>query len=183
MPRVRSAFRHRMRSRRALTAPEAATTIPEANGADREAAASEKLLTAQRILAETIGQRIADSSHAIAADAQALPVENGAADEVRRRAQEIAELAERLSSVSKVQDATYVLLDVNDCLDEIVDATSAETVATVTRETSEVPEVFASRSEICLMLEKILENSVQAIQEKCLDQDGAKGEIRIHDRR
>ena len=163
----------------ALTASEAATVAPEANGADREAAASEKLLTAQRILAETIGQRIADSSHAIAADVESLPVENGAADEVRRRAQEIADLAERLSSVSKVQDATYVLLDVNDCLDEIVDATSAETVATVTRDTAEVPEVFASRAEICLMLEKILENSVQAIQEKCLDQDGAKGEIRI----
>ena len=162
----------------ALTAPEAAT-VPEANGADREAAASEKLLTAQRILAETIGQRIADSSHAIAADVQTLPVENGAADEVRRRAQEIAELAERLSTVSKVQDATYVLLDVNDCLDEIVEATSAESVATVTRETAQVPEVFASRADICLMLEKILENSVQAIQDKGLGHEGAKGEIRI----
>lgn len=161
----------------ALTAPETATVA--ANGPSREAAASEKLLTAQRILAETIGQRIADSSHAIATDAESLAVENGAADEVRRRAQEIAELAERLSRVSKEQDATYVLLDVNDCLDEIVEATDAEAVATVTRETAVVPEVFASRSEICLMLEKILENSVQAIQDKGLGQDGAKGEIRI----
>ena len=158
---------------------EAAKDVASSHEPAREVAASEKLLTAQRILAETIGQRIADSSHAIAADAESLPVENGAADEVRRRAHEIAELAERLSSVSKVQDATYVLLDVNDCLEEIVDATRAETVATVTRETAEVPEVFASRAEICLMLEKILENSVQAIQDKGLGQDGAKGEIRI----
>lgn len=162
-----------------LPAPEAPAVVVLDGEAARDAAASEKLLTAQRILAETIGRRIADTSHAIAADAESLPVENGAADELCRRAQEIAELAERLSSVSKTQDATYVLLDVNDCLDEIVDATSAETVATVTRETADVPEVFASRSEICLMLEKILENSVQAIQEKGLGQDGAKGEIRI----
>ena len=164
-------------------AVEAAVAAPPAvvqdNGAAREAVASKKLLTTQRILAETIGQRIADTSHAIAADAEALPLENGAADEVRRRAQEIADLAERLSSVSSAQDASYVLLDVNDCLDEIVDATNAETFATVTRETAEVPEVFASRAEICLLLEKILENSVQAIQEKGLGQDGAKGEIRI----
>ncbi|MCY3620804.1 MAG: ATP-binding protein [Gammaproteobacteria bacterium] len=163
----------------APTAPVAATGVARDNGAAREAAASEKLLTAQRILAETIGQRIADTSHAIAADVETLPVENGAADEVRRRAQEIAELAERMARVSKAQDATYVLLDVNECLDEIVDSTSAEAVATVTRETAEVPEVFAARAEICLMLEKILENSVQAIQEKGLGQEGAKGEIRI----
>ena len=163
----------------ALTAPEAATAVVEDNGAAREAAVSKKLLTTQRILAETIGQRIADTSHAIAADAQALPVENGAADEVRRRAQEIAELAERLSNVSKARDANYVLVDVNDCLDEIVDATNAETFATVRQETADVPEVFASRAEICVMLEKVLENSVQAIQEKGLAEDGAKGEIRI----
>ena len=163
----------------ALTAPEAATAVVEDNGAAREAAVSKKLLTTQRILAETIGQRIADTSHAIAADAEALPVENGAADEVRRRAQEIAELAERLSNVSKARDANYVLVDVNDCLEEIVDATNAETFATVRQETADVPEVFASRAEICVMLEKVLENSVQAIQEKGLAEDGAKGEIRI----
>lgn len=163
----------------ALTAPDATTAVVQDNGAAREAAASEKLLTAQRILAETIGQRIADSSYAIADDAESLSGENGAADEVRRRAEEIAELAERLSSASKTQDATYALIDVNDCLDEIVDATGAEDVATVTTETAEVPEVFASRAEICVMLEKVLENSVQAIREKGLGQDGAKGEIRI----
>ena len=163
----------------ALTAPEAATAVVEDNGVAREAAVSKKLLTTQRILAETIGQRIADTSHAIAADAEALPVENGAADEVRRRAQEIAELAERLSNVSKARDANYVLVDVNDCLEEIVDATNAETFATVRQETADVPEVFASRAEICVMLEKVLENSVQAIQEKGLAEDGAKGEIRI----
>ena len=163
----------------ALAAPEAATAVVENNGATREAAVSKKLLTTQRIVAETIGQRIADTSHAIAADAESLPVENGAADEVRRRAQEIAELAERLSGVSKARDANYVLVDVNDCLDEIVEATNAETFATVTKETADVPEVFASRAEICVMLEKILENSVQAIQEKALAQDGTNGEIRI----
>jgi len=163
----------------ALPAPEAVPVVALDNGAARAAAVSEKLLAAQRILAETIGQRIADTSQVIATDAQSLPVANGAAEKVCRQAKEIAELAERLSTVSRVQDATYVLLDVNDCLDEIVEATRAEDFATVTRETAEVPEVFASRAEICLMLEKILENSVQAVKDKGLGQDGGRGEIRI----
>ena len=144
-----------------------------------EAMQSEKLLMSQRILADTIGQRIAEASQEIAANAKSLPVENGAADEVRRQAEQIADMADRLSSVSKGREVSYVLLDVNDCLDEVVEATGAEVVATVTMDTTKVPEVFASRNEICLMLEKIIENSVQAIEDKGFGGDEGKGEIRI----
>ena len=142
--------------------------------------ASEKLLLSQRILSETIGRRIAAASNDLAERADSLPVENGAADEVRQQAREIAEMAERLSSAaSGKHDASYDLLDLNQCIDDVVDATGADDVATVTTESANVPEVFASKIEVCLMLEKILENSVQAIRDKGLGQDGNKGEIRI----
>ena len=145
---------------------------------DRAAAASDKLLVAQRILAELVGQQIAATSENIAAGTDGLPEGNGAADDIRRRAGEISELADRLRTHSKVRDATYALLDVNDCVDEAVQATGADGVATVTTETGEVPEVFGSRTEICLLLEEIIENSVDAIREKGHDGDG-EGEIRI----
>lgn len=149
------------------------------SGETDSALRSEKLLMSQRILADTIGQRIAEASQEIATSAESLPVENGAANEVRRQAEQIADMAERLSTVSKGRDVSYMLLDVNDCLDEVVKSTGAEAVATVTLDTANVPEVFASKPEICLMLEKILENSVQAIKDKDLGGDDIKGEIRI----
>ena len=145
---------------------------------DRAAGASDKLLVAQRILAETVGNQIVATSRDIAAGADGLPPGNGAADEIRRGAADIAELADRLRSHSKVPGATYALLDVNDCVDEAVHATGADGVATVTTEAGEVPEVFGSKTEICLLLEEIIENSVEAIREKGLD-GGAEGEIRI----
>ena len=161
----------------------AATDMPAStdgeSGEIEGALQSEKLLMLQRILADTIGQRIAEASQEIAASAQSLPVENGAADEVRRHAEQITDMAERLSIVSKGRDVSYMLLDVNECLDEVVKSTGAEAVATVTLDTTKVPEVFASRPEICLMLEKIIENSVQAIKDKDLGGDHIKGEIRI----
>ena len=144
----------------AATAPQVTTV------ADELTSASEKMLMSQRILSETIGQRIAAASNGLAANAEALPLENGAADEMRQQAQEIAQLAERLSSVSNKHDLSYDLLDINDCIPDIIDATGAEGIATVTTESAEVPEVFASKAEVCLMLEKVLENSVQAIQER-----------------
>ena len=157
----------------------AVTAAQVASVSEREAAASEKMLMSQRILSETIGQRIARASNGLAESADALPIENGAADEVRRHAQEIGELAERLSSVSNKHDLSYDLLDINDCIPDIIEATGAEAVATVLTESGDIPEVFASKTEICLMLEKILENSVQAIQEKGFGDDNGKGEIRI----
>ena len=169
----------------ALAAVEGATVAAapmnaaSTDGEAVEALQSEKLLMSQCILADTIGRRIAEASQGIAANAQSLPVENGAANEMRRQAEQIADMAERLSSVCKGREVSYALLNVNDCLDEVVEATRAEVIATVTMDTTNVPEVFASRTEICLMLEKIIENSVQAIEAKGFGGDDGKGEIKI----
>ncbi|MXY58773.1 MAG: GHKL domain-containing protein [Gammaproteobacteria bacterium] len=156
-----------------------ATAAQTASVSERDAVVAEKLLMTQRILSGAIGERIAAASSGLAASADALPIENGAADDMRRQAREIAALAERLSSVSNKQDVSYDLLDINDCIPDIIETTGAEGVATVTTESADVPEVFASKTEICLMLEKILENSVQAIQEKDFGDGDNKGDIRI----
>ena len=173
----------RARPRTADDAPTAVAAVQDDAPApapvlDRAATVSDKLLVAQRILAETVAQQIAATSEDIAAGTDGLPVGNGEADDIRRRAGEITDLADRLRTHSKVRDATYALLDVNDCVDEAVQATGADGVATVTTETGEVPEVFGSRTEICLLLEEIIENAVEAIREKGMD-GGGDGEIRI----
>ena len=162
-------------------APALADGAPAAVAASApRATPADKLLLSQRILGETVARRIAEASDGIAASAESLPVENGHAEDVRRAAEEIGALADRLCTLSTGHDVAYDLLDLTDCIDEAVDATGAASVAAVTTEKADSPELFASRTEICLLLEKIIENSVQAIQEKGFGPDnGDKGEIRI----
>lgn len=161
----------------AVAAPGPAAPAPQAQ-------VSDKLLVSHRILAQAVAERIATASEDIAASADALPAGNGAAYDVRRAAEAIGEMADRLHSLSKGHDPAFSLLDIGDCIDEAVDAAGATRVAAVTTEAADSPEVFASRTDICLLLEKIVENSVQAIEEKGLapgngaDGNGG-GEIRI----
>ena len=164
---------------------------------DRTVSRNAKLLMSHRILSEIVGQRLAAAADEIAMGMESLSAANDKVQEsrseaeradlvaeanavvacVRVQATEIAEVAERLSAFSKRQvDVSYTLLDVNDCIDEVVTSTNAEDVATVERDFGDVPDIFASRPEICLMLEKIVENSVQAIQDKG---ENGNGEIRI----
>lgn len=142
------------------------------------AAAVDKALLSQRLVAGLIGERITDASRRIAERSAGLPTANGAAASVGTGADHIAELADGLASFSRDRNASYALVDVNDCLDEALAATGADAAARVTMERSAVPEVFAARLEICLVFEKVLENAVQAIRDKGLADD-AKGEIRI----
>ena len=165
-----------------------------ANGA---VSANTKLLMSHKILSDIVGQRLAVTADEIATGMESLSEANDNVQEsrsdaeradvvaaanaivanVRAQASEIAEVAERLSAFSKRQgEMSYSLLDLNDCIDEVVAATQAKNVATVETDRGDVPDIFASRTEICLMLEKVVENSAQAIQEKGEDD---KGEITI----
>ena len=139
---------------------------------------AEKRLLAQQVVADMIGQRIADASRRIAERARGLPTDNGSADNVRTDALRIAALADGLAALGAGRESSYELVDVNDCLAEAVAATDADAVAAVAIEPGTVPEVFASRVEICFILEKVIENAVQAIRDKDADSD-AKGRIRI----
>ncbi len=168
------------------------------NGASGDPWAATKLLMSHRILSDSVASRLAgaareigeeldalrevrdDFSGARAANGDALQsvVEQGAQAlaQVRERVGTITDMADRLSEFSRAQgDVSYTLLDVNDCVREVVDGADAERVAEVTIEEGTVPEVFASKAEICLMLEKVVENSLQAIA----DADKEQGELRI----
>ena len=176
-----------------VSEPAAGTEKP----ADEAVSRNAKLLMSHKILSDTVGQHLAVTADEIATGMESLSEANDKVQDcqsdaeradvvaaanavvanVRAQATEIAEVAERLSAFSKRQgEVSYSLLDLNDCIDEVVAVTQAENVATVETDRGDVPDMFASRTEICLMLEKVVENSAQAIQEKGQDD---KGEIRI----
>ena len=189
-------------AQRVAVAGEPATDVSEpAAGtektADEAVSRNAKLLMSHKILSDTVGQRLAVTADEIATGMESLSEANDKVQDslsdaeradvvaaanaivanVRAQATEIAEVAEHLSAFSKRQgEVSYSLLDLNDCIDEVVAATQAENVATVETDCGDVPDIFASRTEICLMLEKVVENSAQAIQETGQDD---KGEIRI----
>ena len=84
----------------------------------------------------------------------------------RREVNGIADLAGRLASFPGLTngDAERAMVDVNACVDEVVAATGAERAATVSRRLGDVPEIFASKTELRLLLAQILENSVRAVK-------------------
>ena len=94
---------------------------------------------------------------------------------IRAQADGIVELAERLPSLVRKRGDAYALININDCIDEVVDNTQARDKALVVKELNPIPEVFASETEIYLILANIIENSVWAVQER----SQKKGVIRI----
>ena len=99
------------------------------------------------------------------------------ANHMRREINGIANLARRLASFSGLPNgnAHRDLVDINACIDEVVAATGAEDAAEVTKQLDDLPEIFASRTEIRLVLAQILENSVRAVE----GLEGRKGSIKI----
>ena len=96
---------------------------------------------------------------------------------VRREINGVADLAKRLASFSTLPngDADRDMVDVNACVEQVVAATGAEDTAAVTTHLGDVPEIFACRTEIRLVLSQIIENSVRAVEEL----EGRKGSIKI----
>ena len=88
------------------------------------------------------------------------------ANHVRREVNGIADLARRLASFSGLPngDVDRDMVDVNACIEEVVSATRAEDSASVSKRLGNVPEIFASKTEIRLLLAQILENSVCAVE-------------------
>ena len=88
------------------------------------------------------------------------------ANQARREANGIADLARRLTSFTSLPngDVERDMVDVNACIEEVVAATHAGDTATVSKRLGDVSEIFASRTEIRLMLAQILENSVRAVE-------------------
>ena len=84
---------------------------------------------------------------------------------VRREANAIADVAKRLASSSGASngDGSHDMIDVNACIDEALELTGAESAATIAKRLGNLPEIFASRADIRLLLEKIIENSIHAV--------------------
>ena len=106
-------------------------------------------------------------------------LEAGAATaaQMRREVNGIADLAGRLASFSGLTngDAERTMVDVNACIDEVVAATGAEQAAVISKRLDDVPEIFASKTELRALLAQVLENSVRAVQ----GLEGRRGTIKI----
>ena len=96
---------------------------------------------------------------------------------VRREANAVADVAKRLASFSSLPNGTanHDLVDLNACVDEAIEATGATGSATVAKKLGNVPEIFASKTDIRLLLAKIIENSVHAVE----GLDDRRGTIKI----
>ncbi|MDE0456536.1 MAG: ATP-binding protein [Chromatiales bacterium] len=86
----------------------------------------------------------------------------------RREANVIAGLGKRLtSSYSGLPngDGERGMVDVNACIAEVVAMTGAERAARISRRLGDLPELFASKTEIRLLLAQVLDNALHAVEE------------------
>ena len=85
---------------------------------------------------------------------------------IYREVNAIADMARRLASFEGLPNgrADQTLVDVNSCVEEAIEATGAEDAATVAAKLGPMPEVFASRTDLRLMIGKIIENSIHAVE-------------------
>ena len=88
------------------------------------------------------------------------------ADHARREVNGIADLAGRLASYAGLPngDSDRDMVDINACIEEVVAGTRADVAATVSKRLGDVPEIFASRTEIRLLLAQVIDNSVRALE-------------------
>ena len=85
---------------------------------------------------------------------------------IRRQIDDISALAGRLASFSRQRDGEigYELINIEGCVNEACDAVQADSSATVTKNFGQVPDIFASKFDVLLLLEYILENAVCSVQ-------------------
>ena len=85
---------------------------------------------------------------------------------VRREMNVIADLSRRLAASAALPNGALDrdMIDLNACVEEALLITRAEEAATVARRFGPLPEIFASRAEIRLLLTQVIENAVHAVQ-------------------
>ena len=95
-------------------------------------------------------------------------VEAGAAlaAQMGREANAIADLSARLAALSGLPngEAERDMVDVNACIEEVLAAMRAERGARIAKRLGDIPDVFASRTEIRLLLAQILDNALRAVE-------------------
>ena len=96
---------------------------------------------------------------------------------VRQRMNGIADLAKRLDSYSNgpANGVDRGMIDLNACVENVIETAGAENRATVVRNLGDIPEIFASRTEFQLLLSELIENSMVAVE----GLDDRKGVIKV----
>ena len=85
---------------------------------------------------------------------------------VRRETNTIADLARSLAATSAAQPNGALhrdMVDLNACVEDVLRATGAEAAATIDRRLGAIPDIFASRAEIRLLLTQIIDNALHAV--------------------
>ena len=85
---------------------------------------------------------------------------------VRREANVIADLGQRLAALTGLPngEAERDMVDVNACVEEVLASMRAERAARVAKRLGDIPDVFASRTEIRLLLAQVLDNALRAVE-------------------
>ena len=96
---------------------------------------------------------------------------------IRQEAAGIAGLAKRLDSVAGLPNSEVrrSMTDVNACIEEAIEACGPKAAQVISKRLGDIPEILASRAELRLLLKKIVENSVRAVEEL----EGREGVVRI----
>ena len=96
---------------------------------------------------------------------------------IRRQIDDVGALGARLATFSRQRDdeISYELINIESCVNEACDAVQADAYATVTKQFAPVPDIFASKFDMLLLLEYILGNAVLSVREL----DARKGMIKI----
>ena len=96
---------------------------------------------------------------------------------VRREMNTVADLARRLAATSALPNGALDrdMVDLNACVEEVLRATGAEDAATVDRRLGAIPEIFASRAEIRLLLTQVIDNALHAVE----GLEGRAGTIKV----
>ena len=161
------------------------------NGVDGSVsnASSAIFMVSYSLLAETVAKRIAERAQEVSQCVNTLiEVRTYARSEFVRKAQlmadirdnakEIGNVAEHLGKFATTRDDTsshYGRFDIGECIERAILVTGAESVAAVKVDhLSDAPPLLALRADICVVLENVVANAVQAVQEA-----KRKGEISI----
>ena len=96
---------------------------------------------------------------------------------VRQQIEDVSALAARLASFSAQRDgeASYELVNIESCVSRACEAVGVDNYANVTTNIEQVPDFFASRFDILLLIQYIVENAVWAVR----GQNGRSGMIKI----
>lgn len=138
-----------------------------AASADEIAGRMDYLRRSQQRIQEALqnGEAVADLSNGGDLDEEIETI-SSIASNVRQRMNSFSDLAKRLESYSGMSDddGERSMIDINSCVESVIEAAGAANGATIVKNLGEVPEIFASRTDFHMLLAQLIENSAFAVQ-------------------